>query len=265
VFVNDDPTWRNKGPISRFERAVSPIRLIQIDVSVRDDRSTTGWLLGTFGYDGTAKGDSPWKRMVPLGLHWGNNPKVTFAETCSGPDGPCNAEKLTEQWLNEQAVRDLRKPPLNFNHLGYGMRLAGPVDNAKASCLGCHQTAGFPTVPILPEFSANGALLKLDAGRRPGTEQSFRLMYYGNAASGVVFSDTQLYSSDYSLQLSMSLQNFVSLRCAANAQQQAGRAQPSMCAQLAQWAAMQRKSIGDLLTFGTPGPDGGPILTKASE
>jgi hypothetical protein len=81
----------------------------------------------------------------------------------------------------------------------------------------------------------------------------------------VVFSDTQLYSSDYSLQLSMSLQNFVSLRCAAKAQQQAGGAQPSMCAQLAQWAAMQRKSIGDLLTFGTPGPDGGPIVTKTSE
>ena len=37
VFVNDDPTWRNKGPISRFERALGPIRLIQIDVSVRDD------------------------------------------------------------------------------------------------------------------------------------------------------------------------------------------------------------------------------------
>jgi hypothetical protein len=264
VFVNDDPTWRNKGPISRFERALSPIRLIQIDVSVRDDRSTTGWLLGTFGYDGTAKGESPWKRMVPLGLHWGNNPKVTFAETCSGPDGPCSSEKLTEQWLNEQAARDLRKPPLNFNHLGYGGRLAGPVDNAKASCLGCHQTAGFPTVPILPEFSANGSLLKLDAGRRPGSDQSFRLMYYGNAASGVVFSDTQLYSSDYSLQLSMSLQNFASLRCAEKALQ-ASTSKPSMCEQLSQWAAAQRKSIGDLLTFGTPGPDGGPIITKAAE
>jgi hypothetical protein len=48
----DDPTWRNKGPISRFERALSTARLIQIDVAVRDDRSKTGWLLGTFGYDG---------------------------------------------------------------------------------------------------------------------------------------------------------------------------------------------------------------------
>ena len=261
VFVNDDPTWRNKGPISRFERALGPIRLIQIDVSVRDDRSTTGWLLGTFGYDGTSTGDTPWKRMVPLGLHWGNNPKVTYAETCAGPDGPCSFGKFTEQWLNEDAARDLRKPPLNFNHLGYGGRLAGPVDNAKASCLGCHQTAGFPTVPILPEFSASGAVLKLDAGRRPGSDQSFRLMYYGNAASGVVFSDTQLYSSDYSLQLSMSLQNFASLRCADKALQ-AGSSKPAMCTQLADWAAEQRKSIGDLLTFGTPGPNGEPIVNK---
>ena len=264
VFVNDDPTWRNKGPISRFQRALSPIRLIQIDVSVRDDRSTTGWLLGTFGYDGNAKGDTPWKRMVPLGIQWGNNPQVTFAETCSGPDGPCSFDKLTEQWINEQAAKDLRKPPLNFNHLGYGGRLAGPVDNPKSSCLGCHQTAGFPSVPILPEFSANGSLLNLDARRRPGTEQSLRMMYYGNAASGVVFSDTQLYSSDYSLQLSMSLQNFISLRCAEKAQQ-ASTPKPSICEQLAQWSTAQRKWIGDLLTFGTPGPDGGPIVTKTSE
>ena len=33
VFVNDDPSWRNKGPISRFERSHRQVRLIQIDVS----------------------------------------------------------------------------------------------------------------------------------------------------------------------------------------------------------------------------------------
>ncbi len=214
VFVNDDPSWRNKGPISRFERAIGVVRLIQIDVSVRDERSTTGWLMGTFGYDGNARGATPWERMIPLGIQWGNSPKVAFAETCAGPGGPCSREKLTEQWINEQAVKDLASPPLNFDHLGYGGRLAGPVDNANASCLGCHQTAGFPMVPILPEFSPNGALLELDAGRRPAVEQSFRMMYYGNVASGAVFSDTQLQSSDYSLQLAMSLQNFISVRCA---------------------------------------------------
>ncbi|ACK52734.1 conserved hypothetical protein [Methylocella silvestris BL2] len=231
VFVNDDPSWRNKGPASRFERALGPIRLIQIDVSVRDERSLTGWLLGTFGYDGNAKGATPWERMVPFGLQWGNNPKVTFAQTCAGPDGPCDRSKLTEQWINEEAAENLTRAPLNFNHLGFGGRLAGPVDNAKASCMGCHQTAGFPTVPILPEFSANGAVLKLDAGKRPATDQSFRMMYYGNVPSGVVFSDSQLQSSDYSLQLSMSLQNYASRRCGDQSEPSSAPA-PEICGQL---------------------------------
>ena len=86
------------------------------------------------------------------------------------------------------------------------------------------------------------------------------MMYYGNVASGAVFSDTQLYSSDYSLQLSMSLQNFISLRCAPKAQA-ANAVMPSICGQLAQWAAAQRKAIRDLMTLGTPGPDDGPITT----
>jgi hypothetical protein len=262
VFVNDDPSWRNKGPIARFERTLGTVRLIQIDVSVRDDRSTTGWLMGTFGYDGTAKGGTPWERMVPLGLQWGNNPKVTFAETCKGPDGPCSFDKLTEQWINEEAAKNLTLPPLHFNHLGFGGRLAGPVDNPKSSCMGCHQTAGFPSVAILPEFSANGALLKLDARKQPETQQSFRMMYYGNVASGAVFSDTQLYSSDYSLQLSMSLQNFISLRCSIP---DANASRPSICEQLTHWSAAQRKAIDGLLTFGAPGPDGGPIVTRIGE
>jgi hypothetical protein len=53
----------------------------------------------------------------------------------------------------------------------------------------------------------------------------------------------------------MSLQNFVSLRCAAKA---AGP-KPAICEQLTQWSAAQRKAMDDMLTFGTPGPDGRPI------
>ena len=152
----------------------------------------------------------------------GQHPKVAFAETCAGPGGPCSREKLTEQWINEQAVKDLASPPLNFDHL-----------------------------------SPNGALLELDAGRRPAVEQSFRMMYHGNVASGAVFSDTQLQSSDYSLQLAMSLQNFISVRCANTGQQPDAR--PAICAELTAWSKAQRKATGDLLTFGSPGADGGPI------
>ena len=263
IFANRDPSWRNQGPISRFERKIGTVRLIQIDVSVRDDRSLTGWLLGTFGYNGNTAGKTVWERMEPLGLQWGNNPKVTYAETCDKATKVCDRSLLTEQWINEAAVNELATPPLNFNHLGYAGRLAGPVDNVNAACMGCHQTAGFPAASILPEFSPLGtAILGLDAGKEPETHQSFRMMFYGNVQSGVIFSEAQLFSADYSLQLSMSLQNFVSRRCTANARDTAEAAaaeQPKMCAQLLQWSKAQRKWVEDLLIFGMPGPEGGPI------
>jgi hypothetical protein len=255
IFVNPDPADRNKGPLSKYERAMGKIKLIQIDVSVRDTRSTTGWLMGTFGYDARAEGKTPWERMVPLGIQWGNNPKVAYADTCDGPNGPCSFDKLTEQWINRDAVKSLATPPLNFNHLGFGGRLAGPVDNPKASCMGCHQTAGFPSVAILPEFGANASVLGLDAQKRPERDAGYRMMFYGNVPSGVVFSDQQLYSSDYSLQLSMSLQNFASRRCAADA----AKPRPTLCDQLDAWAMAQKDAVSALLVFGTPGPGGAPI------
>jgi hypothetical protein len=255
IYVNKNPRERNIGPISMYARKIDKVRLIQIDLQVRDNRSPTGWLLGTYGYDGNNKGGTPWTRMVPLGLQWGNNPTVTYAETCSGPNGPCSYDKLTEQWINRQAVRDLATPPLSFDHLGFGGRLAGPVDNPKSSCMGCHMTAGFPSVPILAEFGPNAALLNLNAVTHPETNATLRMMYFGNVPGGAVFSDTQLYSADYSLQLSMALQNFASLRCAKDAT----AARPSLCNQFARWAESQKASLNALTVFGAPGPGGAPI------
>jgi hypothetical protein len=111
-------------------------------------------------------------------------------------------------------------------------------------------------VPILPEFGPNGALLKLESKTHPETAQSLRMMYFGNVPGGVVFSDTQLYSTDYSLQLSMGLQNFVSLRCANDA----ASPRPSLCDQMASWADLQTKGISDNVIFGRPGPGGAPLL-----
>lgn len=259
IYVNKNPQFRNAGPLARFERKLDKVRLIQIDLQVRDERSPTGWLLGTYGYDGNAKGKTPWDRMVPLGIQWGNNPAVTFAQSCSGPNGPCDYDKLTEQWISRTALKDLATPPLSFDHLGFGGRLAGPVDNPKSSCMGCHQTAGFPSVPILAEFGPNAGVLDLDAQKHPELAQSLRMMYFGNVPGGAVFSDSQLYSTDYSLQLSMGLQNFVSLRCAKDA----SPPEPSLCVQRTAWAAAaQRKALGDGLQFGTPGPGGAPLMRQ---
>jgi hypothetical protein len=45
------------------------LRLLQVDVAVRDSRadSTTGWVFGTFVYNGQAPGATVWDRLVPVG------------------------------------------------------------------------------------------------------------------------------------------------------------------------------------------------------
>lgn len=253
IFVEIDPNERNKGPISRFERKVQPVRLLQIDVAVRDDRSPTGWLFGTFSYDGTRSGESVWDRMVPLGLEWGGNPNVSYRETCD-VQGKCSQEKLDQQWINEAAVEEMLTPPLTLDHLGYGGRLAGPVDNPKAACMGCHQTAGFPLVAIQPENSLLAPILGLNDTKTAADHQDFRMVYYQNVISGVVFSDRQLYASDYSLQLAMSLQNFTSLRCPVEVDNK-----PKLCGTLSDWADAMRSYANRITVLGTPGPGGAPL------
>jgi len=95
--------------------ARAALRLIQLDVAIKDARSTSGWVFGTFVYDGDAEGRSPWERMRPVGLSWG--------------DG-----------LDEQRI--LASSP--FKRLGCEGRLNGPVDSPKGSCMSCHGRASEP-------------------------------------------------------------------------------------------------------------------------
>lgn len=91
------------------------------------------------------------------------------------------------------------------------------------------------------------------------TNQDFRMTFFGNVPSGVVFNDQQLSSSDYSLRLSMSLQNFTSLRCRGKAPK------PSICAKLTAWGTAQKNRIDEALVFGMPGPNGGPVQPGAAQ
>ena len=72
------------------------VRLLQIDIAVKDARAgATGWYFATYAYDRTATG-STWRRMIPLGLTWGNDP--------SGPP-------LRESWMNPAAPAYARGSP----------------------------------------------------------------------------------------------------------------------------------------------------------
>lgn len=217
--------------INRVKTGGAPpvsLRLLQIDVAVRDSRAndTTGWVFGTFVYDGDAPGATPWERMIPVGLMWGNDPsKVISGGT------------LTQTKINA----GLNVP----QHLGFKGRLNGPVDNPRSSCLSCHSTAAVslnpprPTIPGVPPANPSNAVLR---------------SYFRNIRAAAPF--TPGYTSvDYSLQLQVGIANLV----------QAGRFQPAgpspagpPGAAASTSAARRRAVIVPLERDGTPPGDDAP-------
>ena len=141
--------------------------------------STTGWVFGTFVYDGNAPGATPWDRLVPVGLMWGNDP------TRVG----------TTQTLQQTKVNAQLQIP---QHLGFEKRLNGPVDNPRSSCLSCHSTAQIqpdlsrPTRDAIPPANASAATLRL---------------YFRNIKAGAPF-DSNALALDYSLQLQNGIANW---------------------------------------------------------
>jgi hypothetical protein len=163
------------------EREVQTVRLLQIDIAVRDDRpenpSPTNWVFGTFVYDGNAPGATPWERMVPVGIMWGNDPNVT-------PDMVRGGYQLRESVINRAKL-----PP---QHLGCAGRLNGPVDNPVSSCLSCHGLAQYPAKPVVPSAC-------------DGSTASLAFFENLNTASP---RDPNVMWMDYSLQLSQGFVNF---------------------------------------------------------
>lgn len=121
------------------------VRLLQMDVAVRDSRSPTGWVYGTFAYDAAVTGTDAWHKMQPVGLMFGDDPTYT------------PADRAANKPLNETIITPAA-PPYALAHLGAQGRLNGPVDNPVSSCISCHSTAEYPIeniANILPFGSCN--------------------------------------------------------------------------------------------------------------
>jgi hypothetical protein len=107
VYANpNDPTPNMNSP-----RAILTVRLLQIDIAVKDSRvaAQTGWVFGTFVYGGGPGGasGSGWSNVAAVGEMWGNDP------------GYNGTGSLTQTLLN---------PDVHMPHVGYQGRLNGPVD-----------------------------------------------------------------------------------------------------------------------------------------
>ena len=129
-------------PVKCSQRINRTVRLLQIDIAVKDSRSLlTGWVFGTFIYDSSAPGATVWDRMVPVGLSWGDDSGIP--DMINRPGSFVNP-KLTQTFLNSALVKNAANNGGNkayMNHFGLGGRLNGPVDNRVASCISCHGRA----------------------------------------------------------------------------------------------------------------------------
>jgi hypothetical protein len=113
-----------------LERQPQTVRLVQMDLAVRDDRSPIGWVYGTYAYNAERVGLRWWQRLSPVGVQWGNDPN-TFPAVDSASSRP-----IAQTALN----RAISIP----QHNGCEGRLAGPVDNRKSACTACHGAAYAP-------------------------------------------------------------------------------------------------------------------------
>ena len=66
-------------------RKVTAVNLLQMDIAVRDARADgpgqTGWVFGTFAYNGQVNNPNKFLNLVPVGVMWGNDPDDTTNTT----------------------------------------------------------------------------------------------------------------------------------------------------------------------------------------
>ncbi|KAF4462444.1 hypothetical protein FALBO_10748 [Fusarium albosuccineum] len=166
----------------------SPVRLLQVDFAVRDDRADIGWVFGTFMYNGHMKDANPWDRLIPVGIMWGNDTELTPARAAEGA-------KPTQSWINRDA-NDIRKS-LKGSRPSWGWlgRLNGPADNFRSACASCHSVSERDPkekVQLLPPSGATDAE---------------KMRWFRNIPAGKPFNKGGV-SGDYSLQLMMGYNNF---------------------------------------------------------
>ncbi|MBL7715485.1 MAG: hypothetical protein JNL01_08435 [Bdellovibrionales bacterium] len=136
--LNGAFTWN--GNVTTAEgsnaRSVQPVRLIQIDIAVRDSTLRGAradldyWVMTSYYFDAnykskyrTTRAPSGWLKMRPQGVQLGFD--------------------AADSLLATGAISN-----------GHENRLNGPADNPKSSCLSCHGTAG-TTTAMSPGFMSN--------------------------------------------------------------------------------------------------------------
>ncbi|MBT2619392.1 hypothetical protein [Chryseobacterium sp. ISL-6] len=191
------------------------VRLLQIDIAIKDKRALkTGWVYGTFMYDGSGKGKTVWDRMVPVGLSWGNDSGITKD---IHRDGAFINEELKESFINASLIHSEKKDKTAayLKYHGLGGRLNGPIDNSISSCISCHGNASVSSKGVtlpLGDFKASTTRLNY-------SPESFKQFFMDvpSGANIIKFKEEEYTTTDYSLQISTGIRNYyVNKRALAN-------------------------------------------------
>jgi len=186
-------------------RVVTPVNLLQMDIAVRDSRAEgpglTGWVFGTFVYNGELNRENKFMNLVPLGLMWGNDPED---KTNTTDPFPPTHTKVNPNLKQGKIFDSKDLPP---QHLGWNGRLNGPADLNTTSCMSCHITAQYPAVTSLVPTGAVP-----DGGAKPpaqgGTPEWMKWFQNIRCATSM---DPRAYSTDFSFQVAIALQNFATV------------------------------------------------------
>lgn len=182
------------------DRVFKEVALIQMDLMVRDDRAPHGWVFGNYQYNGKMNNQNRWTNLVPVGIQWGNDPDVNDG-TWGDYTNPVPVVTRRNPHL-KQTIINPDDNELPATHLGWNGRLNGPADNYLSSCMSCHMTAQAPsTSPSSPLFQA--------ATKIPAVGSKEWMRWFQNLDCGERFDpDKKTSSTDFSLQLAVSLQNY---------------------------------------------------------
>jgi hypothetical protein len=191
-------------------RAVGTVNLLQMDIAIRDPRADrtkenpqgTGWVFGTFCYNGKVNHKNKFMNLVPVGLMWGNDPDNKVNKTNPYPP----MKTIVNKDLKETVIFDDKLLPPQ--HLGWNGRLNGPADLNTVSCLSCHNTAQYPqATSLVPDGSVpDGGLLPPTQG---GSEEWMKWFQNIDCATSM---NPQTYSTDFSFQVAIALQNFFNVK-----------------------------------------------------
>jgi hypothetical protein len=176
-------------------RSVRTVSLIQMDIMVKDKRAPSGWIFGTFQYNGALNNNNRWKNLIPVGIMWGNDPENN-EDTYTNPTP--QVTKINSS-LRETRINDTSELPPT--HLGWNGRLNGPVDNPRSSCMSCHMTAEYPALsPLSPLFLPT-------TPPQPVIGSKAWMRWFQNVPCGKPF-DAAALSCDSSLQMADGIANF---------------------------------------------------------